>query len=203
VPGAGLGAKVVASVLLLGSLVGGTAVVLHRSSRVDPPAATDADRQQATVATVATIDRVAVSPSPSAAVSSPDLSPVPISSVAIATELTPRARTRNALRTKTPGASPAQDPRESDSLFVETALLRQTQEALRAHDGLGALKALDEHAQRFPRGVLAEDRDAARVFALCELGRVAEAGAASAAFVKAHPRSPEGDRVRAACESKR
>ena len=78
-------------------------------------------------------------------------------------------------------------------------LLREAQAGLRGHQGARALQALDEHARRFPHGVLAEERAAGRVFALCELGRIDEAKTAQGAFLAAHPSSPEADRVRKAC----
>lgn len=61
------------------------------------------------------------------------------------------------------------------------------------------MATLDEHAARFPRGALRDEREAARVLALCADGRTAEARAAASAFVAASPRSPLASQVRAAC----
>jgi hypothetical protein len=77
--------------------------------------------------------------------------------------------------------------------------VREADQAVRAHDGATALARLDEHARRFPRGLLGEEREAERVLALCELGRVAEARRAAAAFLAESPRSPLADRVRTSC----
>jgi hypothetical protein len=62
--------------------------------------------------------------------------------------------------------------------------------------------ALDEHARRFPRGALAEEREAARVLALCAQGRASEARASASAFVASNPRSPFAAQVRRSCASK-
>ncbi len=91
----------------------------------------------------------------------------------------------------------AQEP--SLQTGAEVALLEQAQHALEAKHGERALALLDEHARTYPNGALAEERDAARVLALCETGRDDEAHAEADAFVVAHPRSPLAARVRAAC----
>jgi hypothetical protein len=64
------------------------------------------------------------------------------------------------------------------------------------------MTALDEHARRFPRGALSEERDAARVLALCAQGRAPDARASASAFVAANPRSPFAAQVRRACAAK-
>ncbi len=86
-----------------------------------------------------------------------------------------------------------------DTLDSELALLRAAQAALREKNDRRALTLVDEHTRRFPNGVLAEERAAARIFALCGLGRTDEGMRAGAAFLAAHPSSPEAARVRAAC----
>jgi hypothetical protein len=78
-------------------------------------------------------------------------------------------------------------------------LLREAQGALRGGDASTALSVLDRHEARFPHGVLSEERQAAQVVALCELGRIAEACERRRAFLATSPRSPQGGRVRAAC----
>lgn len=72
-----------------------------------------------------------------------------------------------------PGGSPP------DRLAAEVALLRRARAALRGGRAAEALAVLDEHTQRFERGRLASARDAARIQALCALGRSAEAQAAA------------------------
>jgi len=66
------------------------------------------------------------------------------------------------------------------------------------HEGQAAcaLSLLDTHAHFYPHGVLSEERDAERALALAELGRTLEARAVAAAFLRAHPTSPLGVRLR-------
>ena len=59
----------------------------------------------------------------------------------------------------------------------EVTLLSKAQAALSRGRPQEALEALAEHAQRFPRGVLSEERAATRVRTLCALGRTREAAA--------------------------
>jgi hypothetical protein len=82
---------------------------------------------------------------------------------------------------------------------AEAELLQRAQQALTAEDAPRALALLNEHAQRFPNGSLSEERDAARVLALCGAGRQSEAAKMGAAFLSAHPDSPLASRVRSSC----
>jgi hypothetical protein len=88
-------------------------------------------------------------------------------------------------------------PDESSTLGAETALLREADRALRAGDAATALARLDEHATRFPRGVLAPERSAERLIVLCQLG-VADPRAVMQ-FLAARSGSPLAARVRRAC----
>ena len=103
-------------------------------------------------------------------------------------------------RVRAPAAAPAA-PGGGDTLTAELALMRDANAALRAGEADRALAVLDEHRQRYPAGVLAEERDAAVVLALCRALRVAEAREAADAFLREHPRSPQARRVATACES--
>jgi hypothetical protein len=60
------------------------------------------------------------------------------------------------------------------------------------NDGLAedALKTLGEHERRFAAGALAEERLAARIQALCMLGRSAEARTDLTKLARAYPHSP-------------
>lgn len=97
-------------------------------------------------------------------------------------------------------AGTAPVPEDSSTLAAETALLQRAQAALASEDPGAALARLGEHAQQFPRGVLARERDALRVTALCAAGRSDEGRAEAAAFLKAHGSSLLAERVRGACE---
>ncbi len=89
----------------------------------------------------------------------------------------------------------------SDALTEEVRLLSKAERQL--SDGLGddALKTLGEHERRFPKGALAEERMAARVEALCALGRVAEARVDLSKLSRAFPRSAHLDGARRFCGS--
>jgi hypothetical protein len=79
----------------------------------------------------------------------------------------------------------------------EAALAFAIDAALRAGDSAGALRLASDHQRRFPRGVLTEEREGARVVAQCMSG--ARSPAAAASFLSAHPRSPMRARIVAAC----
>lgn len=97
-------------------------------------------------------------------------------------------------------AEPSIPPRlASTTLENETRLVRGGIAALHAGDAKGALALFDEHVRRYPGGALAEERDAERVTALCNLGRNGEAASAAAAFLQTHPRSTLASRVGAIC----
>jgi len=85
------------------------------------------------------------------------------------------------------------------TLEAETRLVRAGVAALHERDPVRALALFDEHARRYPSGTLAEERAAARVNALCDLGQVDNAQAAAAAFLRDRPSSPLAARVRTAC----
>jgi hypothetical protein len=83
-------------------------------------------------------------------------------------------------------AAPA---RRGDELAAERAALDVARTALGRGDGANALTACDEHARRFPRGALAEEREAIAVQALVLEQRTADARARAERFRKTHPRS--------------
>jgi hypothetical protein len=69
-----------------------------------------------------------------------------------------------------PSARPA-----PDRLAQELAFLERATSALHAGRASSALKILDEYQRKFPNGLLALERSAARAQALCSLGRRSEA----------------------------
>jgi len=88
---------------------------------------------------------------------------------------------------------------EPSSLLEETRLLGEAQQALRRGTPRATLRWLDEHAARFPQGTLTQQREAARVFALCDLGRATQARDVQARFLRRWPSSPLSERVKNAC----
>ncbi|HLK41325.1 MAG TPA: hypothetical protein VKU41_31455 [Polyangiaceae bacterium] len=95
--------------------------------------------------------------------------------------------------------SPPPPASAASSIEAETLLVRAGLAALHAGDPAGALVQFDRHAREFPDGLLAPERDAERIFALCDLRRVDEARAAADAFRIRHPGSPLFARVRTSC----
>lgn len=78
--------------------------------------------------------------------------------------------------------------RDTD-LAAERALVDRARTALTRGQSASALEALDVHAKQFPRGRLAEEREALAVDALARTGRADEAKARAARFRKTWPSS--------------
>lgn len=78
--------------------------------------------------------------------------------------------------------------RHSD-IGAERALVADARDALQSGDAARALKILNEHAHRFPRGQLAEERDALEVVALARAGDMTRARVRAEDFVRHHPQS--------------
>jgi hypothetical protein len=171
----GLAAKTVVGLALVGSLGAGSYLAL-RPPRHHAPASP--------AHFVSSLPR-AVAPSPRAVAPSPAPSPV----AAVVDVPPPIVRAHHFERHVAP--APA------STLAAETTLLRDADRALRAGDTATALARLDEHAARFPRGVLAPERAGERLVVLCELG-AADPRAVSQ-FLAARSGAPLAARVRRAC----
>jgi len=102
-------------------------------------------------------------------------------------------------------AEPSQYTAKSsrDSLGQEVQILSRAEREL--HNGRPdlALKALDEHQRRFASGALVQERSAARVQALCALGRTQEAKVESIKLKRSSPNSPQAAQMSSPCESNR
>jgi hypothetical protein len=97
----------------------------------------------------------------------------------------------------TPIAPPAPDP-----LLAELTLLRQAQQALRDGSARRALELAERHAVLYPRSQLSLERGGLRVFALCALGRKAEARALATNLLAAAPRSPLRTSLEESCATR-
>lgn len=75
------------------------------------------------------------------------------------------------------------------TLDEESKLLAAAQNFLRSDAPAQALARLEQHRRRFPHGALAQEREAARVAALCALGRTSEADRAANRFRTGWPDS--------------
>jgi outer membrane protein assembly factor BamD (BamD/ComL family) len=84
------------------------------------------------------------------------------------------------------------------ALAAETALLERARAALSRGWTDSALEALDQHRTRFPKGELAEEREALSVLALDRAGRTEEAQRRAEEFSKAFPSSLWRDQVEGA-----
>ncbi|HEX5656990.1 MAG TPA: hypothetical protein VFX59_07330 [Polyangiales bacterium] len=81
----------------------------------------------------------------------------------------------------------------------ELALIRAALTSLRDRDSAQALRLLDEHAARYPRGAFSTERRALHVVALCAAGRHEEGSRERAQFLESFGESPIAARVRSAC----
>jgi hypothetical protein len=156
-------------------LIGGAATVAapHLTKKSEPPVA------------VATSTTPVVTPSPATAPVVPppvETATVSVSDLPTAATAPPRAKT----------IAPASDPVE------EARMVAAIDDALRANDPARALRLADDHAKKFPSGVLVQEREGGRAIARCMSGSRASADA----FLAAHPRSPMRDRIAAACGAK-
>jgi hypothetical protein len=113
--------------------------------------------------------------------------PAAIVSVAIAAHPTPPPVVDTRV-TARPAVSP-RNAQGADPFAAEVHLLRRAQAAYSHGDFSTALTVLADHGRRFPRGHLAEEREALRVRSLLRSGRDAEAHRAAAAFSARFPRS--------------
>lgn len=140
---------------------------------------------------------------PAAPPAAPELEPKPpvlVEAPAPATEVPASPRTPR--RGTTPRGAPKQETQpvpSVSSLAEETRLLERAREAVTENRPSDALGLLREAQERFPGGVLRQERAVLRVVALCDAGKLAAGRTAAAAFLRAHPRSALRSRVESAC----
>jgi hypothetical protein len=131
-------------------------------------------------------------------------SPLPPAPTQADTEGSPRSVTAPALAseeksTRPTASAPSAPALEPPPLTQELGLLGTAQREFAAGRAEQALAWLGEHERRFPAGALRGERLAARVFALCALGRAEEAKHATREFERVAPGSPLTPRVLASC----
>jgi hypothetical protein len=94
----------------------------------------------------------------------------------------------------TPDAANAPNaPADAES---EAHLLARAEDALASNPAL-ALTLAEQHAARFARGTLGQEREVVAIQALVRLGRAGEAKARAARFLAANPRSAHRPRIEA------
>lgn len=167
--GTGPGAAAIAGIAIGVALLGGGAFYALRAPQA--PAAPSV--------AAAPAPPPAAAPEPQAAPASPSTPPV-----IAATVDPPAPESGRAAR------------RQSDRLAEEVAILSRAETELHAGRFASALQVLDEHRRIFPRGTLTQERVAARVRALCALGRVSEA---QGDLARLSPGSLHEGRTREAC----
>jgi hypothetical protein len=157
----------------------------------------------------------AVSPAevaPAAVISAPELDSAAMDSAAMDSAAMDSAppTTAEAPSAALPGGSPSRASEsgtlrravardKGSTLAQELSLLQRARRALNRNDArlaLGIVQSLDE---RFPNGVLMEERSATRILSLCQLERTQEARDQGHRFLAAHPRSVYAERVRDSC----
>ena len=195
---AGVGAKLLAAGALIGAVGFGGGMVTGRARAPGAELARHGAAAEAFRRALA-VERVAV-PAP----------PAPTGK-AVATEPAPPGRTPTEpapavvasspdahAPARPPGTPAAAEPKAS-TLVEETDLLRKAQTALAAGDAAAALTRIDALGARHPDGQLREERLAARVAALCAMGREGEARREADRFLAEAPQSIHAARVRASC----
>lgn len=134
----------------------------------------------------------------------PSAAPAPASEERAPEPTKPEHRTPEPRPAPGPAALPAAQPlpaeaRSQQTLEAESRALAEAQRALRDEDLEWALNMLAQQDRTFAGGVLAEERAAARVIALCAAGRHDEGRASAERFQKQYPGSLLTERVRQAC----
>ena len=169
---AALALKIVLPLLVIGGAAAvATPHLLHRSQ---PPAAAP----------------VVVAPPPAPIVTATATPVEPVTSVSV--DELPTATPKPAFAPAKKPVNTVTDPAE------EAKLVASIDAALRAGDSASALRLADEHAKKYPNGVLVEEREGGRAIARCMSGSRSSADA----FLAAHPRSPMRARIVAACGEK-
>jgi hypothetical protein len=100
-----------------------------------------------------------------------------------------------------PGAALSSVPVARSTLAEERALLDRARKQLALDEPARALTVLEQHAQRFPRGQLTEEREAMWINVLVRLERKGEAKARGESFAARFPNSLMSSSVRAALQA--
>jgi hypothetical protein len=169
-----VGAKLVA-VLAVGAAATGAIVTLRSKPSAPPVVSQPAVKSAPVVApTALVISDTAPTPEPETS-ATPAHKPAP---------------------THPPSAKPGSE------LAEEAALLHQAQTAWRAGQSAQALQLANQHAQRFPRSQLANERDVLRVLSLCKLGQAQAAKQVGARLLSRAKGSPWYQSVAESCAAK-
>ncbi len=135
----------------------------------------------------------AVTPAPIAAPEAPSFA---VDALPSAAPSAPKPQARTAT-SPPPAPEDRRDSEAERAAREEAALVSRMNAELRAGHHATAAKLAAEHERRFPNGLLAEEREGARVLARC--ATAGREGSGAEAFLAAHPRSPMRERILATC----
>lgn len=154
--------------------------------------ATELVRSPGIAPTPSELEPRSLSPQPSQGIAAPTLLPPAPGATGSAAPEPPQVS--SSARREAPRSLP-----RSQQLTAEIELLARVNVAVNAGDGKRALDLLGEYDRRFGAGILAEERVAGSVLALCAAGRAREARATAERFQRRWPRSPLLGRIEASC----
>ena len=118
-----------------------------------------------------------------------------------ATEKTEQATPVEALELERPAepakaaSGAARGSAAPSSLSDEMRQIDQARRALSAGDGAGALRALDEYRQQYPRGAFSQEAVLLRIQALVQTGNRSQAKSLADSFRAKNPNSPHLRRI--------
>lgn len=165
----------------------------HNKPSAIAPALTSKPKTESPKTSEAPVSAGGSAPAPSQAVSAPTGSAPPADSASAQTAFQPSGDSTVGSGSFAPGS-----PEERASrLREENELVGQARGALRAGDPARAMQILMQAGQKFPDGVLGQEREALMIEALAKSGSRDAASVRAAAFIKAHPTSPHSARLQA------
>jgi hypothetical protein len=173
----GIAVKVAGAITIASAVGVGAVAVSHREA--SPPAP---------VGMVATETASVAAAAPS---SSPATTKLAIAEPPPSVEPSATATTSAKVATKSSAKPAASDT----GMEAEVRLLERAQDALRSRSPSEALALADEHARRFPQGILVQEREVIAVEALVKAGRRDEAKARAARFRARFPGSSHTRRL--------
>jgi hypothetical protein len=119
--------------------------------------------------------------------------------VEVAPAATPTPHARPSATSSSSSTSTIAPSTTADDLQAEVALLKRATRAKQDGRHADGLALLREHAERFPRGTLADERVVLRAELLCASGRVGEARAEARAFLRERAGSALAGRMQSVC----
>lgn len=136
---------------------------------------------------------LALAPQLHATTAAPPVATAPVESRPASVEV---AAAKPPLELRKPAPSSTHEAGAPDEL----SLVRAMQQALRSGDAGRALALAGEHARRFPRGRLTEEREGVRAVAQCHLAAPNARASILQRFATRYPSSPYAARAKAACQ---